>query len=320
MPTTPDPPGQPLEEPSTPGWQRVRITGLPVGLMLRVDEYVTTLSQELGMIRLDRRPETVGPARMLSIEVVDELLIAFAEPRNVVRVAAETAFDEGRDTFDVDVALPPEAAPAAYAMIDALREVQALSAERQILLPPLDAEAAELFFEFLSECARQVEQGAARPEPVGRLPGTARRPAELEGRRVERMADAPMLRHEERRAARRFTRDLDSATVARRFVVDTLRAWGLDELAARSELPVAELVSNALLHSADVIEVEVKSDGDCVLVEVHDTTSTPPEVRRRGNEADSGRGLLLVDALVDRWGYDDHSVLAKRVWFELSHR
>jgi anti-sigma regulatory factor (Ser/Thr protein kinase) len=286
--------------------------------MLRVDEYLTTLSQELGMIRLDRRPEPTTPGRRRSVRIVDELLIAFAESRNAVRVQAETAFDDGRDTFEVEVELPPEAVVAAYAMIDALRDIQALAADGHILLPPLDPEAAEFFFDFLSECARQVDEGAARPEPIGPLPASAAEPVELEGRKVERMVDVPVVRRGDRRAAQRFARDLDSATVARRFVVDTLRAWGLDEVSARAELPVAELVSNALLHSADVVEVEVKSEGHCVLVEVHDTASAPPEMRRRGNEADSGRGLLLVDALVDRWGYDDHSPLAKRVWFELA--
>lgn len=294
----------------------MHVRGLPVGLMLRTDEYLTNLSQELGMLRLDRRPETDAPGRMRSVEIVDELLTAFAEIRNDVRVQAETAFDQGRDTFDVEVELPAEAAPAASAMVAALREILGMAADGRILLPPLEEEAAEFFFEFLAECGRQVEQGATGAAPLGPIPESAAEPAELEGRKVERQAREPKVQHESRREVKRFTRELESATSARRFVVDTLRSWDLEDAARRAELPVAELVSNALLRSVDDIEVQVKGGGDCVLVEVHDTSDAPPEVRRRGNEADSGRGLLLVDALVDRWGWDP-SATGKRVWFEL---
>lgn len=288
--------------------------------MLRTDEYLTNLSQELGMLRLDRRPEAGAPGRLRSVETVDDLLTAFAEIRNDVRIQAETAFDAGRDTFEVEVELPPEAALAALAMIEALTEILGLAAEGRILLPPLEEEAAQFFFEFLAECARQVEQGAADPEPLGPVPESAAEPAELEGRKVERQAEAPTVLHEEQRETRRFTRELESATGARRFVVQTLRSWSLDDAAGRAELPAAELVSNALLHSVHGIEVAVKRGGSCVLVEVHDSSGAPPEVRRRGNEADSGRGLLLIDALVDRWGWDDRSDLGKRVWFELDLR
>jgi hypothetical protein len=53
--------------------------------MLRTDEYLTNLSQELGMLRLDRRPEAGAPGRLRSVETVDDLLTAFAEIRNDVR-------------------------------------------------------------------------------------------------------------------------------------------------------------------------------------------------------------------------------------------
>ena len=78
-----------------------------------------------------------------------------------------------------------------------------------------------------------------------------------------------------------------------------------------------------MLYSTKEIVVVVKTGVDDrgvdhVLVEVHDTAPAYPAMRRRGDEAGSGRGLILVDALADRWGYDDWSDLTKRVWFELA--
>lgn len=139
-----------------------------------------------------------------------------------------------------------------------------------------------------------------------------------EQRRGGRLARAPRLEHEQRGRRRAFPRGLGSVPEARHFVVDTLESWEMSACAARAELPASELVTNALRYSNKDIAVVVKADRDQVLVEVHDTAPAFPAVRRRGDEADSGRGLVLVDALVDRWGYDASSDLTKRVWFELA--
>ncbi len=57
---------------------------------------------------------------------------------------------------------------------------------------------------------------------------------------------------------------------------------------------------------------------DVLLVEVSDASPLLPELADMpGWESESGRGLLLVEALADRWG-SDLLPSGKRVWFELS--
>ena len=293
----------------------VRIEGLSVGLMLRVDEYLTTLGQELGMLRLDGRPVPDGEGTD-SLELVDAILVGYATARDVARREAEAAYDAGRSTFDVELELPEIAAAAAVALDRALGEVQELSREGRILLPPLEPAAVEVFSGFLLGVARQI-LGEETVDELSRAPLTEI-PAVLEDRRrrPERFVGGSRIAVERRRASASFDRDLQSAKVARRFVVDTLTRWGYGQEAQRAELPVAELLANALLHSREGMEVVLVAGDEAVRVEVHDRAGTRPIVRRRGTHADSGRGLILVDALVDRWGCDDETAMAKRVWVE----
>ena len=44
-----------------------------------------------------------------------------------------------------------------------------------------------------------------------------------------------------------------------------------------------------------------------------------PRRRTPGEQASSGRGLMLVEALADAWGVDPRGS-GKRMWFELIHR
>ena len=293
----------------------VKIEGLSVGLMLLVDEYLTTLAQELGMIRLDHRPTAESDAAE-SLELVDSILVAYAGIRGVVRRQAEIAYDAGLDTFDIELEVPELAATAAVALNRALREIQDLSRLGRILLPPLEPAAAEHFSAFLLSTAYQI-LGEETVAELVRAP-LAEVPAVLGDRplRPARFAAASRAGAERRRASASFDRDLVSAKVARRFVVDTLRRWGYGVQADRAELPVAELLANALLHSRQGLDVVLVAGEQAVRVEVHDRAGARPVLRRRGTGADSGRGLILVDALVDRWGSDGESAMAKRVWVE----
>ncbi|MFD0001984.1 ATP-binding protein [Streptomyces sp. NPDC127178] len=64
---------------------------------------------------------------------------------------------------------------------------------------------------------------------------------------------------------------------------------------------------------------------DKLRVEVKDYSPRAPFVGPSNNEAESGRGLILVNLLADKWGYDHCSFLdgkggylpGKIVWFEL---
>jgi hypothetical protein len=61
----------------------------------------------------------------------------------------------------------------------------------------------------------------------------------------------------------------------------------------------------------------VEAQSSSVVVEVKDTAQTPVVAEGEGvAEADRGRGMVLVDALSDRWGWWQEDG-GKVVWFAL---
>jgi anti-sigma regulatory factor (Ser/Thr protein kinase) len=81
-------------------------------------------------------------------------------------------------------------------------------------------------------------------------------------------------------------------------------------------LVVTELVSNAVLHGQGAITLGLRVDGDRVYGEVVDEGGGfEHEVRERGPEDFTGRGLLIVAALSNRWGIHEGTT---HVWFELA--
>ncbi|MBW1603103.1 ATP-binding protein [Streptomyces sp. JJ66] len=93
---------------------------------------------------------------------------------------------------------------------------------------------------------------------------------------------------------------------ARALVRAALHTWALDSLLDRATLIVSELVSNAVRHSGGrLVRVSViRPAWDVVGVSVSDKSTAPPVKRTSDPEAESGRGLLLVEALADRWETD----------------
>lgn len=66
-------------------------------------------------------------------------------------------------------------------------------------------------------------------------------------------------------------------------------------------LSVCELVTNAHLHARSTAQLILTWDEECLHVTVHDASTRLPERRQASDSAPGGRGLLLVDALADRW-------------------
>ncbi|MGW5198657.1 ATP-binding protein [Streptomyces spiralis] len=107
--------------------------------------------------------------------------------------------------------------------------------------------------------------------------------------------------------------------MARNLVRTALAAWYLDELTDTAILLVSELVANAVKHtSSRVIRVIVTRPSErFVRIAVVDRARVMPELVKPGDElVASGRGLLLVDALAERWGTDLYR-WGKQVWAEL---
>jgi len=108
----------------------------------------------------------------------------------------------------------------------------------------------------------------------------------------------------------------DAVPVARHFVRDKLRGTALEHRSADSELILTELVTNATLHGTPPVTVGVRISPDMARFEVSDASSGTPVALVQSPEAMTGRGLMLVEALSDRWGIDrqDHG---KLVWAEV---
>ncbi|MFF0568277.1 ATP-binding protein [Streptomyces sp. NPDC004041] len=113
----------------------------------------------------------------------------------------------------------------------------------------------------------------------------------------------------------------ESARRARMLTQTAMHSWGLASLAEDGKLIVSELVSNVIVHTrCHLTRVAITRVGDdTVRIAVADTSPLAPAISTSEDDSGSGRGLFLVDALSDRWGYDLHPA-SKVVWAELRVR
>ncbi|MFG2873012.1 ATP-binding protein [Streptomyces sp. NPDC048338] len=114
--------------------------------------------------------------------------------------------------------------------------------------------------------------------------------------------------------------DLTAVPEVRHALRAMLRKWGGPGASDVAELLTSELVTNALIHTEHgaVVTATVVPDG--LRVEVRDYVSglagLPGPSVPIADDGTHGRGLVLVQALADSWGVEDHGV-GKVVWFEL---
>ena len=114
---------------------------------------------------------------------------------------------------------------------------------------------------------------------------------------------------------RRFPPEPKSVSHARQFVLAD--GWADDE-ASRLRLAtvVSELVTNAILHARTSFVVSVRNHGESIRIEVTDESEDMPEKRSYGELSVTGRGLHVVDAFADHWGFSPNPA-GKTVWAEL---
>ncbi|MEU5821831.1 ATP-binding protein [Streptomyces sp. NPDC047803] len=110
------------------------------------------------------------------------------------------------------------------------------------------------------------------------------------------------------------------ARLARLLTTAHLGHWGLPTEAAAHI--VAELAANAAAHGRvpgrDFRLSLTVSDTSRLRIELTDTRADRlPVPDTPGPYAESGRGLLIVEALADRWGVTEGPVPRKTVWAEL---
>ena len=125
-----------------------------------------------------------------------------------------------------------------------------------------------------------------------------------------------------RMATRTLGADPGSVRVARDFTTATLHRWGTAERSHDIAIVVSELLTNALRHallgSGDSrprrpIRFGLVQPGSCVLCAVADPSKAAPTPQARGSLAETGRGLHIICALSDQWGYVP-SDTGKVVW------
>lgn len=108
--------------------------------------------------------------------------------------------------------------------------------------------------------------------------------------------------------------DVASLKEGRRFVARTLRDWQVEESRIEPVLLVAnELVANAIVHAHSAPVLVLVESGDDLLLRVSDDSNVAPVPQTPTVDEMGGRGLMLVEALSDRWGIDTETH-GKCVW------
>jgi anti-sigma regulatory factor (Ser/Thr protein kinase) len=108
---------------------------------------------------------------------------------------------------------------------------------------------------------------------------------------------------------------------ARRRVRDAIRSWQVPVDLDAALLLTSELVTNAVRHEAgqraQAVVLAIACSRGRLRVDVHDTSRSLPAVAEVPADAETGRGLLLVETLSDEWGFY-RTPAGKAVYFTLA--
>lgn len=117
--------------------------------------------------------------------------------------------------------------------------------------------------------------------------------------------------------------DARSVSEARDFTRATLRHWGVTDRSDDIVVVVSELITNAIRYARPAladrgfrwpVRVDLVQSGPCLLSMVADPCSRPPVQQKPGCLAETGRGIQVISALSDQWGYTTPSEMGKVVW------
>jgi hypothetical protein len=101
----------------------------------------------------------------------------------------------------------------------------------------------------------------------------------------------------------------------RRFIGDTLRSWGEDPLVPDAVVVGSEMATNAISHADSPFHASIVRSAGVVRIAVEDAGPGAAALSPAADDDVSGRGILIVEALTQRWG---HGTLpgGKVVWAE----
>lgn len=176
---------------------RVELGSLPTDLLLAAKMHVDSVVREFTLASAGARTGVTGQIPPQLVEVLDTVVAGFAEARLAIKHAALAAARKGAEHTDITLELPPSAADAAEAYLEALAEVDAYCRARRMLTletPPQHRVFREWY---VGELVTQLRSAAAGQPPPKPVPFERRLLAELDRVAVAQRAT--------QRAARMYT-------------------------------------------------------------------------------------------------------------------
>jgi hypothetical protein len=116
--------------------------------------------------------------------------------------------------------------------------------------------------------------------------------------------------------------DVQAPGLARQATRRVLTSWHVSHLEETAVLFVSELVTNAVQHvctGGSMLALRLEAAGTSLRIEVHDADSHWPQPGTPSGLDESGFGLVIVDALANKWGVTE-TATGKAVWAELDTR
>ena len=85
-------------------------------------------------------------------------------------------------------------------------------------------------------------------------------------------------------------------------------------------LSMTELVTNSIKHGAGPVDVELTVDTGNLRLFVSDCSQALPRRKDLTGEAETGRGIMILESLATRWGVRPDPTGGKTVWCEFAAR
>jgi hypothetical protein len=113
-----------------------------------------------------------------------------------------------------------------------------------------------------------------------------------------------------------FDGNVGTVRAARKFIAEALGAWGLEHLSEVACLLTSELAANAVSHVGSRYRLVAEWKASNLRIQVIDRSPVLPRPSVATVNNESGKGLLLVEALAAGWGSQPVAE-GKSVWFAL---
>jgi histidine kinase-like protein len=123
--------------------------------------------------------------------------------------------------------------------------------------------------------------------------------------------------------------DASRIRAARDFTISTLQRWGVAERREDVAVVVSEMLTNALLHALPAvgharagwpIRLGLLQPERGVMCAVADPSRAAPVLQQPEHLGETGRGLHVIAALSDQWGYTIPTDMGKVMWAMFSTR